>query len=106
MTSGDPESTVTTVSLRIAPFIACQKSFLADFSGPYAVTHGAIESIKQACQLLVHSPFSCRKTRDSPFLRELIISFGGSGCVALFEIQDSEQVIIGVVRHQYESDYH
>jgi hypothetical protein len=24
----------------------------------------------------------------------------------LFEIQDSEQVIIGVVRHQYESDYH
>ena len=66
----------------------------------------AIESIKQACQLLVHSPFSCRKSGDSPFVRELIISFGGSGYVALFEIQDSEQVIIGAIRHQYESDYH
>jgi hypothetical protein len=39
-------------------------------------------------------------------VRELIISFGGSGYVALFEIQDSKQVIIGAVRHQYESDYH
>ena len=66
----------------------------------------AVESIKQACQLLVYSPFSCRKAGASPFLRELIVSFGGSGYVALFEIQDSEQVIIGAIRHQYESDYH
>ena len=66
----------------------------------------AIESIQQACQLLSHSPFSCRKVGDSPFVRELIISFGASGFVALFEIRDADQVIVGAVRHQRESDYH
>ena len=65
-----------------------------------------IESIQRACQLLSHSPFSCRKVGDSPFVRELIISFGASGFVALFEIRDADQVIVGAVRHQRESDYH
>jgi hypothetical protein len=39
-------------------------------------------------------------------VRELIISLGGAGYVALFEIQDAKQVIIGAIRHQHESDYH
>ena len=41
-----------------------------------------------------------------PFLRELIIPFGASGYVALFEIDDSHTVTILAVRHQRESDYH
>ena len=53
-----------------------------------------------------HSPFSCRKAASSPFLRELIISFGGSGYVALFEIRDASTVIVGAIRHQLESDFH
>ena len=75
-------------------------------TGDLEIPARAIESIQQACQLLEHSPFSCRKAGQSPFLRELIISFGNSGYVAMFEIRDSNQVIIGAVRHQHESDYH
>ena len=79
---------------------------LNSLTGDLDIPARAIESIKQACQLLVHSPFSCRKTGDSAFLRELIISFGSSGYVAMFEIRDSDQVIIGAIRHQHESDYY
>lgn len=74
-------------------------------TGDLDIAARAIESIKQACQLLAHSPFSCRKTGDSPFMRELIISFGSTGYVAMFEIRNSDQVIIGAIRHQLESDY-
>lgn len=75
-------------------------------TGDLDIPARAIEAIKQACQLLAHSPFSCRKTADSTFMRELIISFATSGYVAMFEIRDSKKVIIGAVRHQLESDYH
>jgi len=33
---------------------------------------------------LSHSPFVYREAADSPFLRELMISFGGTGYVALY----------------------
>ena len=75
-------------------------------TGDLDIPARAIESIEQACQLLAHSPFSCRKTGESAFMRELIISFGSSGYVAMFEIRNSDQVIIGAIRHQHESDYH
>lgn len=66
----------------------------------------AIEAIREGCRFLAHSPFSCRKTGASAFVRELIIPFGSTGYVALFEIRDHQQVVIGAVRHQRESDYH
>ena len=75
-------------------------------TGDLDIAARAITAVQQACQLLVHSPFSCRKAGDSAFVRELIITFGGSGYVALFEIRDAQQVIIGAIRHQNESDYH
>ncbi len=75
-------------------------------TGDLDIPARAIEAIERACQLLTHSPFSCRKVGDSPFVRELIIPFGGAGYVALFEICESRLVIIGAVRHQRESDYH
>ncbi len=52
------------------------------------------------------SPFTCRKAGNSPFLRELIIPFGRSGHVALFEIEDGSTVALVAVRHQIEDDYH
>ena len=52
------------------------------------------------------SPFTCRKAGRSPFLRELIIPFGRSGYVALFEIEDVSHVTVVAVRHQLEDDYH
>ena len=75
-------------------------------TGDLDIPARSIDAIEWACQFLAHSPFSCRKVGESAFVRELIISFGGTGYVALFEILDSRQVIIGAVRHQYESDYH
>jgi mRNA-degrading endonuclease RelE of RelBE toxin-antitoxin system len=38
-------------------------------------------------------------------LRELVIPFGSSGYVMLFEIDDASTVIILAVRHQREDDY-
>lgn len=52
------------------------------------------------------SPFIYRKAGSSPFLRELLIPFGRSGYVALFEIEDASTVTVLAVRHQLEDDYH
>lgn len=66
----------------------------------------ALGAITGAVQSLRHSPFIYRKAGDDPFLRELLISFGQSGYVALFEIEDAATVTILAVRHQLEDDYH
>jgi len=67
----------------------------------------ALTAIASGIATLESSPFTCRKVHPSmPFLRELIIPFGASGYVALFEIDDSHTVTILAVRHQRESDYH
>jgi plasmid stabilization system protein ParE len=66
-------------------------------------------AIAKAVELLQIFPFSCRKAvggAGTPFLREMIIPFGTSGYVALFEIDDPETVTILAVRHQREEDYH
>ncbi|MBB2930971.1 type II toxin-antitoxin system RelE/ParE family toxin [Paraburkholderia silvatlantica] len=67
----------------------------------------ALVAITAGIATLESSPFTCRKAHSSmPFLRELIIPFGASGYVALFEIDDDQTVTILAVRHQRESDYH
>lgn len=74
--------------------------------GDLDLARRAIEAIKTALKLLERFPFSCRKVGQSPFLRELIIPFGHTGYVALFEIIDNKTVAIGAIRHQREDDYH
>ena len=67
----------------------------------------ALDAIRNGLGLLASSPFSCRKAvSDNTFLRELIIVFGASGYVALFEIDDAKTVTVLAVRHQREDDYH
>ena len=66
----------------------------------------ALQAIKDGISGLRRSPFTCRKAGTSAFLRELVIPFGRSGYVALFEIVDNENVVVGAVRHQLEDDYH
>ena len=67
----------------------------------------ARQAIGKSIELLREFPFTCRKAApDSPFLRELVIPFGASGYVALFEIEDQQTVTILAVRHQVEDDYH
>lgn len=66
----------------------------------------ALAAIASAVESLRRSPFIYRKADDDPFLRELLIPFGRSGYVALFEIEDAATVTILAVRHQLEDDYH
>lgn len=71
-----------------------------------AAAQRARQAIEKGYEFLEHFPFSCRKASDSSFLRELIISFGHSGYVALFEIDNADTVTVLAVRHQREDDYH
>ena len=66
----------------------------------------ARDTIAKATELLKEFPFTCRKADvGNPFLRELVIPFGGAGYVALFRIDDKRTVTILAVRHQCEDDY-
>ncbi len=66
-------------------------------------------AIAKGIEMLEVFPFSCRKAvggSGDPFLRELIIPFGRSGYVALFQIDDASTVTVLAMRHQREEDYH
>jgi len=72
-----------------------------------AAAERALEALRKSTEILQEFPFTCRKADDSnPFLRELIVPFGSSGYVVLFEIDDATTVTILAVRHQREEDYH
>ncbi len=79
---------------------------LARTGGDLGLAEQALVAIRAGVATLKTSPFTCRKTGQSPFLRELIIPFGHSGYVALFEIIDPTDVVVSAVRHQLEDDYH
>ena len=64
----------------------------------------AVRAITQ--QQLAMTPFSFRKAAKSPAQRELIIPFGNSGYVAMYEIVSASKVVVLTVRHQREEDYH
>lgn len=75
-------------------------------TGDLDIPARALQSIKDGIGFLAYSPFACRKAGHSPFLRELVIPFGRTGYVVLFDIKDGGSVVIGAVRHQREDDYH
>lgn len=75
-------------------------------TGDFDIPDRAIKATRVGLNFLTHSPFACRKAGTNPFLRELVISFGAAGYVALFEIVDDSTVLVGAVRHQLEDDYH
>lgn len=79
---------------------------LSSETGDLDIPDRAVQAIKDGMAFLASSPFACRKAGSSSFVRELIIPFGRTGYVALFEIVDSNTVIIGAIRHQLEDDYH
>ena len=71
------------------------------------IARRALKEIKKSVEFLEDFPFACRKAVPSnPFLREILISFGTSGYVALFEIENDKVVTILAIRHQREKDYH
>jgi len=79
---------------------------LAHDGGDLDLPEQAMTALRAGIATLKSSPFTCRKTGKSPFLRELIIPFGRSAYVALFEIEDESIVAVVAVRHQLEDDYH
>ena len=67
----------------------------------------AIDSIRATAQhRLAITPFSFRKAAQSPAQRELIIPFGSTGYVALYEIVSMSKVVVLALRHQREEDFH
>ena len=73
----------------------------------FVAARSALEAIKKSINLLQDFPFTCRKASpENPFLREMVISFGADGYVALFEIEADNTVTILAVRHQREEDLH
>lgn len=75
--------------------------------GDWTTAERALDAMRNGLGLLANSPFSCRKAAsDNAFLRELVIAFGASGYVALFEIDDAKTVTVLAVRHQREDDYY
>ncbi len=81
-------------------------AFLLDYDQDTA--DRALDAMDHAWALLARFPFSCRKAEHTPanaLLREIIIPFGASGYVALFEITDERTVTVLAVRHQRENDY-
>lgn len=79
---------------------------LAREGGDLALPEQAMLALHAGMATLKSSPFTCRKVGDSPFLRELIVPFGRSGYVALFEIENDSTVTVVAIRHQREDDYH
>jgi plasmid stabilization system protein ParE len=81
--------------------------FLLQFDLDVAIR--ARKTIEDSLTLLAQFPFTCRKAAHGthgPRLRELIISFGSSGYVALFEIDNATTVTVLALRHQREEDFH
>ncbi|HKR46404.1 MAG TPA: type II toxin-antitoxin system RelE/ParE family toxin [Paraburkholderia sp.] len=85
--------------------LVCLYEFLLERD--IATAERALDALRKSTEILQEFPFTCRKADDSnPFLRELIVPFGSSGYVVLFEIDDATTVTILAVRHQREEDYH
>lgn len=71
------------------------------------LAQAAIDTITAVTQhQLALTPYSFRKAGHSPVQRELIIPFGNTGYVALYEIVSPSKVVVLAVRHQREEDYH
>lgn len=88
---------------RLVDFLIDRAETTEDFDRAQA----AIDAIRATAQhRLAITPYSFRKAAQNPAQRELIIPFGGTGYVALYEIVSTTKVVILAVRHQLEEDYH
>lgn len=80
------------------------QAFLLETDMPAAEC--AYRALIDATRLLETFPFSCRRAAGAaPRFRELIVPFGHSGYVLLFEVEDPRTVTILAIRHQREDDY-
>lgn len=67
----------------------------------------AVDAIRCAAEHpLSATPYSFRKAGARATRRELIVPFGATGYVALYEIAGPALVVVLALRHQREQDYH
>jgi plasmid stabilization system protein ParE len=79
---------------------------LEQAGGDFRQADAALDALRRGVALLESSPFACRRAAGGELmLRELLIGFGATGYVALFEIEDAQTVMVLAVRHQREDDY-
>ena len=74
--------------------------------GNEVIANRALDAVRHGIAHLSLAPFNCRKAYPgkNPYLRELIVPFGSSGYVALFEIEPHGIVTVLALRHQREDD--
>ena len=89
--------------LRLFDFLLDRAKTAEDFDSAQLAIDVIRDTVERS---LSRAPFVYRKAGESPFLRELLIPFGGTGYVALYEIKDAAHVMVLAVRHQLEDDYH
>ena len=89
--------------LRLFDFLLDRAKTTEDFDSAQLAIDVIRDTVERS---LSRAPFVYRKAGDGPFLRELLIPFGGAGYVALYEIKDATHVMVLAVRHQLEDDYH
>lgn len=78
---------------------------LASETPDWTTPQRALDAIREGMRLLSWSPYSCRKAQlGNGRSRELIVPFGSTGYLVLFEII-ADIVVVGAVRHQREEDY-
>lgn len=89
--------------VRLFDFLLDRAETLEDLD----LAQAALKALRSvALNQLAATPYSFRKAGNSPTRRELIIPFGASGYVALYEIASPSSVMVLAVRHQREEDYH
>jgi len=78
---------------------------LASETPDWTTPQRALDAVREGMRLLSWSPYTCRRAElGNGRSRELIVPFGGTGCIVLFEIV-VDIVILCAVRHQREEDY-
>ena len=71
----------------------------------WSVPQRALDAVREGLRLLSWSPYTCRRAElGNGRSRELVIPFGTTGYVVLFEVVGDE-VVVGAVRHQREDDH-
>ena len=100
--------------LRLIDFIL-ERELAREGGGDLMLAERAQAAIEDGLRLLERYPFTCRKAEDpqrripaprQPLVRELVIPFGATGYVALFEITGPDSIMVPAMRHQREDDFH
>lgn len=78
---------------------------LESSEGDWSYAERVLHTIETSLALLGATPFAGRQADNDPCRRELVMGFGATGYVALYEIEDARTLTVLALRHQREDDY-